>query len=81
MTNTSDEELVSVANELQSNIVPATGYTHALCRRVNQMIDSGDLCINPTTYRKVYLPTMARAVHKELAHRYVVSVSIGDILI
>lgn len=34
------------------------------------MIDQGKLCINPSAYRKVYLPTLAKAVQKEMAHRY-----------
>jgi predicted SprT family Zn-dependent metalloprotease len=34
------------------------------------MIDRGELCINPTTYRKVYLPTLAKAVQREMARRY-----------
>ena len=37
---------------------------------MNRMIDKGELCINPTTYRKVYLPTLAKAVQKEMARRY-----------
>lgn len=66
-----DGVLLDIQRELLSTIVPATGYAHAYCRKVNKMIDAGNLCINPTTYRKVYLPTLARAVQKELARRYV----------
>lgn len=65
-----DGELLSIYKELQSAVVPATGYAHGYVRKVNKLIDAGKLCINPTTYRKIYLPTLARAVQKELASRY-----------
>jgi hypothetical protein len=63
--------LLDIQTELRLAVVPATGYTHTYIRKVNKMIDAGELCINPTTYRKVYLPTFARAVQKELANRWV----------
>lgn len=62
--------LLNIQRELAEAIVPATGYAHEYCRKVNRMIDKGELCINPTTYRKVYLPTLSKAVHKELARRW-----------
>ena len=65
-----DSVLLDIQMELSDAVVPATGYTHQYIRKVNRMIDAGELCINPTTYRKVYLPTFARAVHKELAWRW-----------
>jgi len=71
LTHLEDGALYDIQKELSSGIVPATGASHIFCRRVNRMIDQGKLCINPTTYRKVYLPTMAKAVQKELADRYV----------
>ena len=77
LTCTSDEELINIFEELHSGVVPATGFAHGFCRTVNRMIDRGTLCINPTTYRKVYLPTLAKAVQKELARRYAVSVVTG----
>lgn len=70
LKNTSDGDLLDIELELLSGIVPATGYAHEFCRKVNKMIDKGDLCINQTSYRKVYLPTLAKAVQKELARRY-----------
>ena len=69
-TKTADNELLDIQLELLSGIVPSTGYAHSFCRKVNRMIDKGELCINPTTYRKVYLPTLAKAVQRELARRY-----------
>lgn len=66
-----DGTLLDIYTELQKAVVPATGYAHGYVRKVNALIDAGKLCINPTTYRKVYLPTFARAVQKELANRYV----------
>ena len=70
LTKTSDGDLLDIQEELLSGVVPATGYAHSFCRKVNRMIDKGELCINPTTYRKVYLPTLAKSVQKELARRY-----------
>lgn len=70
LTKTEDGELLDIQLELLSGIVPATGYAHGFCRKVNKMIDKGELCINPSSYRKVYLPTLAKAVQKELARRY-----------
>jgi len=67
---TSDGDLLNIYQEINSQVVPATGYAHEFCRKVNRMIDNGTLCINPTTYRKVYLPTLAKVVTKELASRY-----------
>ncbi len=67
---TSDGDLLNIYQEINSQIVPATGYAREFCRKVNRMIDKGTLCINPTTYRKVYLPTLVKVVTKELASRY-----------
>jgi len=64
------ENLVDVANELATGVVPATGYAHEYCRKVNGMIDAGLLCINVTNYRRVYLPTLAKEVHREMTRRY-----------
>ena len=65
-----DAVLLDIYNELESRKVPATGYAHAYCRKVNHMIDSGNLCTLPDKYRKVYLPTLSKMVFKELARRY-----------
>lgn len=70
LSNTPDGTLLDIQEELISAVVPASGYAHTFCRKVNKMIDKGELCINPSTYRKVYLPTLAKAVQKELARRY-----------
>lgn len=74
---TPDEELIDIQIEIMNAVVPATGYAHSFCRKINKMIDKGTLCINPTTYRKVYLPTLVKAVQKELARRYVEKVLVG----
>lgn len=71
LTTIPDGELYDIFREIHSNVVPATGYAHGFCRKVNRMIDKGELCINPTTYRKVYLPTLVKAVQRELSRRYV----------
>ena len=70
LAKTPDGELVDIFTELHYGVVPATGSAHGFCRKVNKMIDHGELCINPTTYRKVYLPTLAKAVKHEMARRY-----------
>jgi hypothetical protein len=74
---TPDEELIDIQIEITNAVVPATGFAHGFCRKVNKMIDKGTLCINPTTYRKVYLPTLAKAVQKELARRYTAALMVG----
>lgn len=70
LRRTSDEDLLAVHAELASCVVPATGAAHAFVRKVNKMIDDGDLCIRADSYRKVYLPTLAKVVLKEMANRY-----------
>lgn len=70
LRKTDDEVLLDIQEELLTGVVPATGPSHNFVRHVNRMIDKGELCINPTTYRKVYLPTLAKAVQKEMARRY-----------
>lgn len=70
LTKLPDGELLDMGLELLKAVVPTDGKTHAFRRRVNKMIDRGELCINPTTYRKVYLPTLAKCVQREMARRY-----------
>lgn len=79
LAKTSDEELLNIEEELLAAVVPTDGYTHAFRRRLNKMIDRGELCINPNTYRKIYLPTLYKAVQKEMASRYVEAVTTGII--
>lgn len=70
LSNLTDERLVEVEFELLRDVSPATGAAHSMIREINKGIDRGIFCINPMTYRKVYLPTLARAIHKEMARRY-----------
>lgn len=70
LKKTDDSVLLDIQEELLSGVVPATGPSHCFVRHVNRMIDKGELCINPTTYRKVYLPTLAKSVQREMARRY-----------
>lgn len=79
LTTMPDGELVDIYQEIAEAVVPATGYAHGFCRKVNKMIDKGELCINPTTYRKVYLPTLVKLVQKELANRYVGGILCGKL--
>lgn len=71
LSNLTDEEAYEIYYELERGLVPASGYARSFCQKVNRMIDKGELCINPTTYRKVYLPTLSKLLFKELARRYV----------
>ena len=43
LTKTSDGDLLDIQEELLSGVVPATGYAHSFCRKVNRMIDKGEL--------------------------------------
>ncbi len=79
LEKTSDGDLMDIHNEIHSQVVPATGYAHAFCRKVNKMIDQGTMRINPTTYRKVYLPTLVKVVEKEMARRYMACLLKGAI--
>jgi len=70
LTKTPDGILLDIELELLDAVVPTDSKTQEFRRKVNKMIDRGELCINPNTYRKVYLPTLAKAVQKEMARRY-----------
>ncbi len=65
-----DVTLLNIYEELDTGIIPATSYAHEFVRKVNNMIDEGKLCVVPGKYRNVYLPTIAKMVHKEMARRY-----------
>lgn len=65
-----DSTLLDIYNELESLVVPATGYAHSYCRKVNHMINEGALCVIPGKYRKVYLPTLSQMIFKEMSRRY-----------
>lgn len=65
-----DGVILDIYNELESCVVPATGYAHAYCRKVNKMINAGNLCTVRDKYRNVYLPTLSKAIFKEMARRY-----------
>lgn len=70
LSREADAVILDIALELLRGKVPATGYAHSYCRKINKLIDAGECCINPTTYRKVYLPTLAKLVQKECARRW-----------
>lgn len=65
-----DATLLNVYDELESGVMPATGYTHEYIRKVNRLINEGRLCSVPGKYRTVYLPTVSKALYRELARRY-----------
>lgn len=65
-----DEKIMDMYEELESGIVPTTSACRQIIRQVNRMIDRGTLCINPSSYRKVYLPSLAKLVYAEMATRY-----------
>ncbi len=65
--------MLGIFDELNEGVVPSSGLARTLVRDINHMIDSGTLCIDRHTYRKLYLPTLAKAVQKEMARRYAVA--------
>ena len=65
-----DERILEMYEELESGVVPTTSACRRMIKHANRMIDRGTLCINPTTYRKIYLPSMAKFVYAEMAARY-----------
>lgn len=65
-----DSVILDIYTELAANVIPATGYAHAYCRKVNKLIDAGELCTLPDKYRKVYLPTISKMIFKEMSRRY-----------
>lgn len=71
LNSVDDRELLDIYTELTAGKVPATSYCHDFCRKVNRMIDEGELCINcDSGYRHIYLPSLSKAVYKEMAARY-----------
>lgn len=73
----SDNTLIDIQTELLTGNVPKKGAARTMCRQINKLIDQGTLKINQYTYRKVYLPSLAKAVDRDLARRYVESVIDG----
>ena len=65
-----DKDLLNMHEELESGEIPNTSYCHDFCRKVNHMVDRGELCIKAGSYRHMYMPTISRAVYKEMARRY-----------
>jgi len=65
-----DEKIMEMYEELECSVVPTTSACRKMIKQVNRMIDQGILCINPSTYRKIYLPSLARLVYAEMAMRY-----------
>lgn len=65
-----DGAILDVYYELESRVVPATGYAHAYCRKINKLINAGELCTIPDKYRNVYLPTLSKMIFKEMSRRY-----------
>ena len=65
-----DKDLLNMHEELESGEIPNTSYCHDFCRKVNHMVDRGELCIKAGSYRHMYMPTISKAVYKEMARRY-----------
>lgn len=64
-----DKTLFAIFGEIHSGVVPMNGNAHEYCRQFNLRVDRGDACINTTTYRHVYLPTLTKAVMFEISAR------------
>lgn len=71
LTEQEDNTLIGIQTELLSGVVPSKGEARMMCRKINKLIDQGNLKINQHTYQKVYLPSLAKAIDRELARRYV----------
>lgn len=65
-----DSTLIDIYHELASCVIPATGYAHAYCRKINKLINAGELQTVPDKYRNVYLPTLSKMIFKEMSRRY-----------
>ena len=65
-----DDIILDIYYELESCVVPATGYAHAYCRKVNKLINAGELQTVRDKYRNVYLPTLSKMIFKEMSRRY-----------
>lgn len=65
-----DSVLLDIYTELATLVVPSTGYAHAYCRKVNKLINAGELCTVQDKYRNVYLPTLSKMIFKEMSRRY-----------
>lgn len=65
-----DTTLFEIFSEIQHGVVPLNGYAHEYCRQFNRKVDRGKACINTSTYRHVYLPTLSKAVMREISIRW-----------
>jgi len=70
MNSVDDGELLDIYTELESGKVPSTSYAHDFCRKVNRMIDDGELSVKQDGFRHIYLPSLRKLVFKEMARRY-----------
>jgi hypothetical protein len=70
MSNMDDRELLDIYTELEAGKVPSTSYAHDFCRKVNRMVDAGELTVKTEGFRHIYLPSLRKLVYKEMAHRY-----------
>ena len=70
INNTDDGELLDLYTELESGKVPSTSYAHDFCRKVNRMIDDGEISVRQDGFRHIYLPSLRKLVYKEMARRY-----------
>jgi hypothetical protein len=70
MNSLSDGELLDIYLELEDGKVPSTSYAHDFCRKVNRMIDTGELSVKSEGFRHIYLPSLRKLVYKEMAIRY-----------
>lgn len=70
MNHLADCDLLDIYTELESGKVPSTSYAHDFCRRVNRMIDDGEISVKQDGFRHIYLPSLRKLVYKEMARRY-----------
>lgn len=79
MSKTTDGELLDIYLEIYNRVVPNDGYAQKFRRKVNKLIDSGDLCLYRNGHRNLYMPTFTKAVEQEMARRYMSLIILGRI--
>lgn len=70
MNNLDDGELLDIYLELDAGKVPSTSYAHEFCRKINRMVDNGEISVKAEGFRHIYLPSLRKLVFKEMARRY-----------
>jgi hypothetical protein len=74
-----EKQLIEMASEIRSGYAPANGPTKKFNKLINRKIDNGEVAINPTQYRRIYLPTLSKLILAECTDRYLHAWLIGKL--